>query len=86
MLFQPALTHHPRGELPATFWNKPCSPLLDAAAELLIPINILLPFAGSRNWFLGSVVGQFAVAALYECRNPLNQKPAVIDRRYKKPK
>ena len=32
------------------------------------------------------VVGQFAVAALYERRNPLNQKPAVIDQRYKKPK
>jgi hypothetical protein len=31
-------------------------------------------------------VGQFAVAALYERRNLLNQKPAVIDRRYKKPK
>jgi ABC-2 type transport system ATP-binding protein len=29
-------------------------------------------------------VGQFAVAALYERRNLLNQKPAVIDRRYKK--
>jgi len=38
------------------------------------------------------VVGQFAVAALEgkhclpECRNLLNQKPAVIDRRYKKAK
>ena len=31
-------------------------------------------------------MGQFAVAALYERRNLLNQKPAVIDRRYKKPK
>jgi hypothetical protein len=31
-------------------------------------------------------VGQFAVAALYERRNLLNQKPAVIDRRDKKPK
>jgi hypothetical protein len=31
-------------------------------------------------------VGQFAVAALYERRNLLNQKPAVIDRRYKKAK
>jgi hypothetical protein len=29
------------------------------------------------------VVGQFAVAALYKRRNLLNQKPAVIDRRYK---
>jgi hypothetical protein len=32
------------------------------------------------------VVGQFAVAALYERRNLLNQKPAVMDRPYKKPK
>jgi hypothetical protein len=31
------------------------------------------------------VVGQFAVAGLYERRNLLNQNPAVIDRRYKKP-
>jgi hypothetical protein len=30
------------------------------------------------------VVGQFAVAALYERRNLLKQKPAVIERRYKK--
>ena len=30
------------------------------------------------------VVGQFAVAALIERRNLLNQKPAVIDRRYSK--
>jgi hypothetical protein len=29
-------------------------------------------------------VGQFAVAALYERRNLLNQKTAVRDRRYKK--
>jgi hypothetical protein len=29
-------------------------------------------------------VGQFAIAALYERRNLWNQKPAVIDRRYKK--
>jgi hypothetical protein len=28
---------------------------------------------------------QFAVAALYERRNLLSQKAAVIDRRYKKP-
>ena len=32
------------------------------------------------------MVGQFAVAALYERRNLLNQKPAVTDRRYKKTK
>jgi hypothetical protein len=32
-----------------------------------------------------SVAGQFAEAALYERRNLLNEKPAVIDRRYKKP-
>ena len=31
-------------------------------------------------------MGQFAVTALYERRNLLNQKPAVIDRRYKKAK
>jgi hypothetical protein len=30
-------------------------------------------------------VGQFAVAALYERRNLLNENPADIDRRYKKP-
>ena len=30
--------------------------------------------------------GQFAVAALYERRNLLNQNPAVIDRRYRKAK
>jgi hypothetical protein len=30
------------------------------------------------------VVGQFAVAALYERRNLLNQNAAVIDRRYSK--
>jgi hypothetical protein len=35
---------------------------------------------------LKRVVGQFAVAALYERRNLVNQNPAVIDRRYKKPK
>ena len=33
----------------------------------------------------GRVVGQFAVAALYERRNLMNQKAAVIDRRYKSP-
>ena len=32
------------------------------------------------------VVGQSAIAALYERRNLLNQKPAATDRRYKKPK
>jgi len=30
--------------------------------------------------------GQFACSGLYERRNLLNQKPAVIDRRYKKAK
>jgi hypothetical protein len=41
---------------------------------------------GKGTLFVVRVVGQFAVAALYERRNLLNQKPAVIDRRYKKPK
>ena len=31
-------------------------------------------------------MGQFAVAALYERRNLLIQKPALIERRYKKAK
>jgi hypothetical protein len=31
-------------------------------------------------------MGQFAVAALYERRNLLNQNPAGIDRRYKQTK
>ena len=35
---------------------------------------------------VAKVVGQFTVAALYERRNLLNQKPAVIDRRYKNAK
>jgi hypothetical protein len=46
---------------------------------VLSPLSFVNP-GGKR------VVGQFAVAALYERRNLLNQKPAVIDRRYKKPK
>jgi hypothetical protein len=33
-----------------------------------------------------AVMGQFAVTVLYERRNLLNQRPAVTDRRYKKPK
>jgi hypothetical protein len=41
----------------------------------------MLELANNRS--VRAVVGQLAVAALYERRNLLNQKPAVIDRRYK---
>ena len=62
--------------------------LMGAYPGLAVPSRSAGGAALHLNWDTARrvVVGQFAVAALYERRNLLNQKAAVTDRRYKKPK